>query len=165
MSDGIIAVEEEGRIFVANPRLEALSGYARRELLGMLIEVLVPTDRRHTHRLQRSGYHQTGAPPRPMGTGLDIRFRRKDGSEFPVDVALSPVETATGRVVIAAVRDVSDRKVGGTARSRERLERELHGGAQQALFGVSLNLQTAPALAADSGLRQRLESAINRSKR
>lgn len=159
MPAGIVAVDANGQIFFANRNLEALSGYSSTDLIGRPVELLIPAERRRAHRLQRSSYQRAGAPPRPMGTGLDIRLRRKDGSEFSADVALSPVETEVGRIVIAAVRDVTNRPAAVVTVDRMRLEHDLHDGALQTLFGVSLNLQSAAAQSADSVLAERLEEA------
>lgn len=106
---GVLAMDQEGRIFFANRRLEAMSGYSLADLIDRPFEVLVPSRARGAHRSRRVEYQATGAS-RPIGTDLDIRFRRQDGSEFSADVTLAPVDTPTDeRIVIAAVRDLSDR--------------------------------------------------------
>jgi PAS domain S-box-containing protein len=84
-------------------------GYARAELIGQRIELLVPERMRGRHEKHVDGF--THAPKlRPMGSGLELSGRRKDGSEFPVEISLSPVETATDRFITAGIRDVSVRK-------------------------------------------------------
>lgn len=107
--DAIIASDREGRITEVNPRVESTFGYDRGELLGQSIDILVPERFRRTHPARREEYAAT-ALVRPMGAGLELYGRRKDGSEFPVDIMLSPMETADGRVVISVIRDISDRK-------------------------------------------------------
>jgi formate hydrogenlyase transcriptional activator len=107
--DAIIASDLEGRITEANPRVESMFGYQRAELVGQPVEILVPQRFRGTHPSRRKDY-VSAARVRPMGAGLELYGRRKDGSEFPVDIMLSPMETAEGRVVISVIRDISDRK-------------------------------------------------------
>jgi diguanylate cyclase (GGDEF)-like protein/PAS domain S-box-containing protein len=113
--DGILVVDGEGRIIEVNPQIELLFGYARAELLGSLVEILIPERFRSVHTGHRMAYSDQPTM-RPMGTGLDLYGRRKDGSEFPIDIMLSPVETAGERLVLGVVRDVTERK---------RLEKEM----------------------------------------
>ncbi len=105
--DAAIVVDADGRIVLANAHTEELFGYARAELVGQAIELLVPERFREAHVEQRQGYV---AEPRkrPMGhPGLNLRGRRKDGSEFPAEIALGPLETDQGLLVTAIVRDMS----------------------------------------------------------
>jgi len=120
--DAMIIVDRTGRIALVNSQAERLFGYARRELVDASIDVLVPERFRHGHRSHRVGYF--GDPHvRPMGSGLELWGRRKDGSEFPVEISLGPVETEDGTLVTAAVRDVTERKRLEAARRRaEELE-------------------------------------------
>jgi PAS domain S-box-containing protein len=117
MPDAVIVSDESGRIVFANRHAERLSGYSRHELEGHRIEMLVPERFRSGHESNRADYLASEPAARPMGTGLDIRFRRKDGSEFPADIALSPLQTPEGVQVFASIRDISERQ-----RARERLE-------------------------------------------
>src|SRR5262245_45502847 len=104
--DGMVVVDREGRIVLANRQAEALFGVAGHELIGRPVEVLLPEAYRATHEEQRARYH--AAPrTRPMGTGLELLARRGDGSEFPVEISLSPLETGDGRLGIAAGRHFS----------------------------------------------------------
>ncbi len=107
--DAIIGVDAAGRIVLVNAQTEALFGYPRGELIGQLVEVLVPESLRATHPSRREGYF---AEPRTrqMGEGLDLVARRKDGSEFPAEISLSSIETEDGLLVSAAIRDVTERK-------------------------------------------------------
>ena len=107
--DAVIVVDEAGRITRVNDQVKSLFGYTSRELVGKRIEVLVPARFRGRHGGYRSGY--MAAPRlREMGVDLDLYALRKDGSEFPADIMLSPVQTDHGRVVIATVRDVTEHK-------------------------------------------------------
>jgi PAS domain S-box-containing protein len=106
--DAIIASDANGRITQVNSRVETLFGYAQTELLGQSIEILIPERFRRTHPRHRNDYMQH-ARVRPMGVGLELHGRRKDGTEFPVDIMLSPVETEKGQIV-SVIRDLSERR-------------------------------------------------------
>ena len=104
--DAIVVVDSQGRIRIVNGQVEKLFGYARAELVGQQVEILVPDSVKEWHPHHRSGY--MGHPKtRPMGAGLQLAARCKDGTEFPVDISLSAIETAEGLLVSAAIRDVS----------------------------------------------------------
>jgi PAS domain S-box-containing protein len=102
-------ISASGAISLVNAQVEALFGYRRDELLGRRIEILVPECLRAREALRRSA-QQTRRRTRPAGPGLDLFGLHKDGREFPVEVSLSPLETPDGTLLIAAIRDVSDRK-------------------------------------------------------
>ncbi len=113
--DGLIACDRAGTILLVNRAAERLFGYERRELIGKPIELLVPDSAQGRHPAHLAAY--TAAPiARPMGSGVDLRARRKDGSEFPVEISLSPIHTDGVLIVSAAIRDVSERR---------RIERDL----------------------------------------
>ena len=107
--DAIVAVDEQGTIRLVNRQAEVLFDHPREELLGQPIELLIPERHRMAHPAHRAGYV---AHPitRPMGAGLALAARRRDGTEFPVDISLSSVATDEGMLVTAAVRDITDRK-------------------------------------------------------
>jgi protein-histidine pros-kinase len=107
--DAMVIAGPDGRIVLVNGQAERLFGYTREELLGKSVDLLVPEAVRARHAGNRA--HYAGEPqPRPMGAGLDLKARRKDGSEFPVEVSLSPLETPEGTLVSSAIRDISARK-------------------------------------------------------
>ena len=104
-----MAVNRQGVIIQVNSQTEALFSYTRDELIGQKIEMLVPERQRPEHDRHREQFH---AKPkiRRMGSGLDLHGRRRDGSEFPVEISLSPIVTADGTIVLSMIRDISDRK-------------------------------------------------------
>src|SRR3569623_1030127 len=107
--DGLIVAEQGGGIVLVNLEAERMFGYGRDELIGKPIEILVPDRLRAGHPAPVKAYH--AAPRlRPMGSGLDLHGRRKDGSEFPVEISLSPIDHEGARLVVAGIRDVSDRR-------------------------------------------------------
>lgn len=106
---GMILIDADGRIAMVNAQGERLFGYARDEMISKPIELLIPERFHARHRVHRGSY--TGDPrQRPMGSGLDLWARRKDGSEFPVEISLGPLQTEAGRLVTATVRDITERK-------------------------------------------------------
>ncbi|UIX35624.1 MEKHLA domain-containing protein [Streptomyces sp. GQFP] len=107
--DAMVIVDDTGIIRLVNAQTEVLFGYRRDELLGRPVELLVPGRFQANHGRHRDGYAAT-RQVRPMGAGLELHGLRKDGTEFPVEISLSPLETADGLLVSAAVRDVSERK-------------------------------------------------------
>ena len=109
MPDAIVIVGTDGRVVRVNRQAEVVSGYSRAELVGMLVEELVPDALRAAHAAHRGAYLRQPRV-RSMGAHLDIRFRRKDGSHFPVDIALSPLATDQDMLVVASVRDITERK-------------------------------------------------------
>jgi PAS domain S-box-containing protein len=108
--DAMLMVDRQGRIVLANVQCEQIFGYPRAELLGQKIEILVPPRFRAKHPGHRAGYFSGEAHVRPMGAGLELYGLRRDDTEFPVEISLSPVKTPQGAMVITAIRDVTARK-------------------------------------------------------
>ena len=142
--DAIVGIGRDGLIVLVNAQVEVLFGYAREDLLGQPVEVLVPERFHDTHSSHRAGYF---ADPRTrsMGAGLELFARCRDGSEFPAEISLSSIETDNGTLAIAAVRDVSERVV--AARERERLEAEAERERLQNQLHQSQRLESLGQLA------------------
>jgi PAS domain S-box-containing protein len=107
--DAILEVDRDGRILLANAATEKLFGFSREELLGQPVETLVPESLRHAHVAHRADYLADPAS-RPVTPGCDVSARRKDGTEFPVEIRLSPIRSETGDLVTCIVRDITNRK-------------------------------------------------------
>ena len=144
--DAIIASDQEGQITQANARVESFFGYTRAELLGQSIDVLVPERFRRSHRAHRKDYSDQ-ARVRPMGNGLELYGRRKDGSEFPADIMLGPVETAEGRMVLSVIRDLTEKREAEEAlrrseQAKQYLEEELNTESRfEDIIGESVGLK------------------------
>ncbi len=106
--DAVVGVDRSGAITIVNAQAERLFGYDRRELIGRPVDVLVPRRLRTNHERYRAGYFDSPRP-RPMGGGLILYGRRRDGSEFPAEISLSTVDTSRGLLALSAVRDISGR--------------------------------------------------------
>jgi PAS domain S-box-containing protein len=129
--DAMVCVDHLGRIALVNAETERLFGYRRDELVDQPVEILVPDMVRTTHRAHRDRY-LADPSRRPMGAGLELSARRRDGSTFPTEISLSAVGTDDGLLVIAAVRDVTERLELRAERERlrslaerDKLERQL----------------------------------------
>ena len=105
---GVLVADPAGVIVWANQQIERQFGYARAELVGHSVETLLPEGLREVHAAHRGGFHMK-PQARPMGAGRDLRGRRRDGSTFPVEVGLNPIESPDGVFVVAAVVDISAR--------------------------------------------------------
>ena len=123
LPDAVIAVDRTGTIVQLNSQTEDLFGYKRDELIGQKVEMLVPDSYRSAHQSHRRSFAE--APKtRRMGANLDLYGKRRNGSEFPVEISLSPVSTDKGMFVLSAIRDISDRK--RIAEELRRANEELH---------------------------------------
>ena len=120
----MVMVNKDGIIEMVNTQTELIFGYSRAELLGQLIDILLPERFRHQHPHHRASFF-SDLSPRAMGTGRDLYGRRKDGSEFPVEVGLNPIETDDGVKVLSAITDISARVKASQklAEHRDELER------------------------------------------
>jgi len=169
--DGIVVVDETGRIEFANRQMHDLFGYEREELVGLSVDELLPLRFRGAHQAHRARYHS--APRmRPMGSGTLLLGRHEDGTEFPVEISLSPLRSSTSLQVIAVVRDVSERMeaVGqlrlverrlGQLEDREQIARDLHDLTIQRLFAAGMSLQGVTLLSDQEDVRARVGSVID----
>ena len=107
--DGIVLANEEGQIVLINALTERLFGYSRQELVGQTVEILIPERFRAVHPGLRSGFHAV-PEARAMGAGWELFALRKDGTEFPVEIGLSPVKTEEGTLVLTTIVDITERK-------------------------------------------------------
>ena len=109
MPDALVVTNQHGRIVLINPQTETLFGYHDTELIGQTVECLMPERFRNHHITHRVNYSKN-PQLRSMGRGLTLFGLKKGGAEFPVDVSLSPLDTTDGLIIIAAIRDISERK-------------------------------------------------------
>ena len=144
--DAMVIIDEQGKIAIVNAQAEKMFGYARNEILGHTIETLLPERLRKQHVSHRNTFI---ADPklRPMGEGMELVARRKDGSEFPVEISLSPVKAAGGPFVSSVIRDVTERK---------RMENDIIAARQEAERANKAN--SAFLAAASHDLRQPVQA-------
>src|SRR5262245_53267310 len=157
--DAVVITDSDGRIMLVNAQTESLFGYPRDELLGQDVELLLPEEVRNRHVTHRLGY-LSDPRTRPMGIGLELAGKRKDGSEFPVDISLSAIDTGEGRLLTAFVRDITERQratdlqrslaerrallehlVSAGEEERQRISSDIHDDSIQAMTAAGLRLQ------------------------
>ena len=144
--DAIVLADADGEIIHANALADALFGYGRDELIGKPVETLIPTRLLARHIAHRERYNEDPRR-RPFGSGLELHGRRRDGSEFPAEISLAPIETPDGTLVAAAVRDLTDR-VEAEHRRRE-LQAEADDAREQSARGVGAIGELAGGIAHD----------------
>jgi PAS domain S-box-containing protein len=144
--DAMVIVDAQGKIAIVNAQTEQMFGYPRDKLLGNNIEILMPERFRERHREHRTEYSENPRL-RAMGVGMELAGRRHDGSEFPVEISLSPIATASGLFVSSVIRDVTD---------RYKMEQALIGARQDAERANKAN--SAFLAAASHDLRQPVQA-------
>jgi PAS domain S-box-containing protein len=164
--DGLLLVDGHGHVVMANTRIEEMFGYPREELLGHPVEVLLPEAVREVHVAHRQRFVDQ-PKTRPMGAGLSLSGRRRDGSEFPVEISLSPLAADDSRWTVAGIRDATDRVALERQRrddavldEQSRIAEDLADTVIHGLFGTGLQLQGLLE-AANERVRPGLESAID----
>jgi len=164
--DAIVIVDRQGIIAIVNTLTEKMFGYARDELLGQPIEILVPARFRGRHVKDREGYSRTPRT-RPMGAGQELWARRKDGSEFSVEISLSPLETEQGTLVTSIIRDTTERhtieeRVKASLREKEVLLKEIHHRVKNNLQITSSLLKLQSGYIQDPQAREMFAESQNR---
>jgi len=133
--DAMVIIDRHAHIALVNAQAERLFGYARGEIVGQNINELIPQRYRSPHREHVKQYLRAGVP-RPMGAGRELFALRKDGSEFPVEISLSPLDTTSGRLVSAGIRDITERK--RAVEDLAQAEARFRGAFEKAPIGMAL---------------------------
>jgi len=168
LGDGLALTRDDGEIVLVNRRCAEMFGYQKDELVGQLVETLVPKDLRAVHERDRARYARVPAA-RPMGERARLVGLRKDGATIPVEISLSPVPTATGHLILAVIRDSTQprrrRDLADLARAataeQTRRSRELLDAVVRSLFQVGVSLQAAEELSGAEA-RDRIAEALLR---
>ena len=162
--DGVILVDDQGRILLANPVAAKMFGHTVDELVGSSVDALVPPEFRADHPGHRADY-AAHATIRPMGTGPRLFAQDADGGMFPVEISLSPFAIDGVHHTIATIRDVSDRQEFATEMAmlhdRERIARDIHDMVIQRLFAAGMSLQAVQGRAQPPVVADRIASTIN----
>ncbi|MGI9645537.1 MAG: PAS domain-containing sensor histidine kinase [Ilumatobacteraceae bacterium] len=162
--DGLLLVDPDGVIRLANPSSSTIFGRAGDELVGMRVEQLVPEERRAGHVHHRERYVRR-PDSRPMGSGLRLFAEHADGTLFPVEISLSPIVSDGVQYTIATVRDVTDREEAlsnvALLKDRERIARDLHDMVIQRLFAAGMSLQAVAGQAGSPIVTERIHATID----
>ncbi len=162
--DGLLLVDEDGAIVRANPAAAAIFGIPVDDLIGLNVDELVPSEQRDRHAEFRAQY-RSAARRRPMGTGLNLFGQHADGSLFPVEISLNPVDLNGVHYTVAAVRDVTVRQEVqaqlALLTDRERIARDLHDMVIQRLFAAGMSLQAVLGSAQPAHVATRIANTID----
>lgn len=169
--DAMVIVSSDGRIMLANAQTDQMFGYPRQDLVGRRVETLIPHRFRGGHEQHRTGFF-TNPQPRRMGADLQLWGLRRDGTELPIDVCLSPLRTNQGVLVSASIRDITEqlavqselaevRAAAEVFAERDRIAGELQDHALQRVFAVGLALQGTIPRARSADVQQRLHAAVD----
>jgi len=164
--DGIVVVDSSGNIVIVNTQAERMFGYSREELLGKPIEILVPRRYEQSHVAQRDAY--INAPrTRPMGAGRALMGRKKDGTEIPVEISLSPLETESGTLITSIIRDITEHRtaeerIKASLREKEVLLREIHHRVKNNLQVTSSLLKLQSSYIQDAVSKEMFSESQNR---
>jgi len=164
--NAMVMVNSEGSIEMVNTQAERLFDYSREELLGERIEILVPERFRHHHPQKRKMFFGD-LQSRPMGVGRDLFGRRKNGSEFPIEIGLNPIETEEGMMVLSSIVDISDRKqkemrIQEALKEKDLLLGEIHHRVKNNLQIVHSLLSLQSSMISDESVRSMLVDSQNR---
>ncbi|OBH07007.1 MULTISPECIES: PAS domain S-box protein [unclassified Mycobacterium] len=169
--DAVVIVGSDGRIMLANAQTDEMFGYEREDLIGMEVEALIPPRLRQAHEHHRATFFAS-PKVRRMGVGLELFGLRRDGTEFPLEVSLSPLRTERGVLVSAAMRDITEQLAiqsdladayaeAEVFAERDRIGSELQDHAIQRVFAVGLALQATIPRARSAEVQQRLMRAVD----
>jgi len=166
--DAIAVLDRAGRIMRVNAQAERMFGYPREELVGQPVEMLMPERYRDRHTKHRAGY-MAEPRTRPMGVGLELNGRRKDGTEFALDIMLSPMQATDAGIVIAVVRDITDRKraeqqIKESLKREALLRREIHHRVKNNLQVISSLLFLQSTHVTDPNTREILRESQGRAR-
>jgi PAS domain S-box-containing protein len=162
----MVMVDAEGRIVLVNAQAERIFGYSREELLGRGMEMLVPASRREQHRIDRLAYYASPAT-RQMGVGRELYAMRKDGTEFPVEIGLNPIDTEDGCLVLSDITDISERRQAQEQMARALREKtvlldEIHHRVKNNLQVIASLLNLQADRARDEAARRVLAESQSR---
>jgi PAS domain S-box-containing protein len=170
---GMVMVDQNGQIVLVNSQTEKLFGYSREQLIGQSIEVLVPERFRAEHPSHRGAFFMR-PESRPMGAGRDLFGRRQDGTEFPVEIGLNPIETEEGVLALSAIVDITERKqlerelrlrldeLAAADRQKDEFLATLAHELRNPLAPIRNAMQILKLPAADATMRQRAQEMIDR---